>query len=635
MTSYHKYRPDIDGLRALAVLAVIIYHAFPHRFPGGFIGVDVFFVISGYLITGILIKDLSIGRFSIYEFYVRRIRRIFPALIAVLVSVMSLGWFVLLADEFHYLAKHVASGAGFVANIALWGEAGYFDAAAEQKPLLHLWSLGIEEQFYLIWPIVLWVGFKYKRVAFWAIPTLILVSLGFCISEVKIDKIAAFYSPLARFWELGLGGMLAYYYYDRPVTSSRYGTIVAEVCALGAVALLVTGFALITKDRSFPGGWALLPVVAAMLLIGPARSSRFSKKVLSSRGAVAIGLISFPLYLWHWPLLSLAAIYSGSTPSALIRAALLLLAIVLAWLTYMVVERPIRFNKGRATTALLSLAMLGVGAFGFVNYRYKLVELTYSQVLPGDGGHMRFFDYLSDNYFECADDEIRNASLKYEGYTRCKQSKPGRNVDIALVGDSHAEHLFIGMAQALPNLNIAFYIQDGLPFIGNEEFRVIYDHVKGSQSIKKVIIAAHWISRLEKVPVGSSLYDELYATAETLESQGKDVSIIGDIPRFTFDPRTCVMGRANNDGGCAIPEAEASEQFSAYIDQIAKVSSVDPRVKYIPISQYLCDGEKCDMASSGRLRYRDRNHLNVEGSKLVGGSLVRDNPELSDGLVRR
>src|SRR3954462_920038 len=205
----HAYRPDVDGLRAVAVLAVLAYHAFPSVLPGGFAGVDVFFVISGYLITGIIIEDLARERFTYANFYWRRIRRIFPALILVLVTCLALGWLVLLPDEYAQLGKHVAAGAGFVSNIALWREAGYFDSAAELKPLLHLWSLGVEEQYYLVWPLFLFLFKKQSNRMLWMI--LGIGALSFILNILMVSRYptAAFYLPVTRFWELLAGSLLA------------------------------------------------------------------------------------------------------------------------------------------------------------------------------------------------------------------------------------------------------------------------------------------------------------------------------------------------------------------------------------------------------------------------------------------
>ncbi|MFA6121206.1 MAG: acyltransferase, partial [Sideroxydans sp.] len=203
--THPKYRADIDGLRAIAILAVVGFHAFPTWVKGGFIGVDVFFVISGFLISTIIFGSLSRDAFSFAEFYARRIKRIFPALFLVLVASFVFGWFALLADEYKQLGKHIAGGAGFVSNFVLWGESGYFDNAAETKPLLHLWSLGIEEQFYFVWPLLLWFAWKRRFNLLTIALVVAVVSFALNVFTVRSDPVAAFYSPLTRFWELMVG----------------------------------------------------------------------------------------------------------------------------------------------------------------------------------------------------------------------------------------------------------------------------------------------------------------------------------------------------------------------------------------------------------------------------------------------
>ena len=214
MSSYSKadikYRPDIDGLRAIAVLSVICYHAFPHLIRGGFVGVDIFFVISGFLISSILIANLETNTFSFLAFYRKRINRIFPALILVLIVFLILGWFVLFPSEYEQLGSHVAGGASFISNFLLWYNTGYFDNAAETKPLLHLWSLGIEEQFYIIWPLVLWIAWKRQFNIMTIMIVIALLSFILNIREIKLDSVATFFSPQTRFWELLLGSILAY-----------------------------------------------------------------------------------------------------------------------------------------------------------------------------------------------------------------------------------------------------------------------------------------------------------------------------------------------------------------------------------------------------------------------------------------
>jgi len=208
--THPKYRADIDGLRAIAVLSVVGYHAFPNWIKGGFVGVDIFFVISGYLISGIIIGNLENGTFSFAEFYARRVKRIFPALILVMAACYSFGWMTLLPDEFKQLGKHIAAGAGFVSNLFFWQEAGYFDHAAQTKPLLHLWSLGVEEQFYIIWPLLLFLAWKRKFNFLSLAISIATISFAFSVKISYGDINQAFYSPVSRFWELMTGGILAY-----------------------------------------------------------------------------------------------------------------------------------------------------------------------------------------------------------------------------------------------------------------------------------------------------------------------------------------------------------------------------------------------------------------------------------------
>lgn len=383
--SHPKYRPDIDGLRAVAVLAVVVFHAFPNWLRGGFIGVDIFFVISGYLISTIIFENLDKGTFTFYEFYTRRIKRIFPALLIVLISCFSFGWFVLLADEYKQLGKHIAAGAGFISNFVLWDEAGYFDNSAETKPLLHLWSLGIEEQFYIVWPFLLW--FAAKRKFNLLTVTIIVTCTSFILNLIGVteDMVATFYSPLSRFWELLSGSLLAWLTLYKKATfinvrnkidrlfafrmykEKEEGRTVDNVLSFIGLLLLLYGFWQINKDLSFPGKWALVPVLGAILIMTAGAKAWFNRVVLSNRIAIWFGLISFPLYLWHWPLLSFATIIEGEVPSYNIRIAAIALSIILAWVTYRFIERPLRFGKNTKVRFLVIL-MIIVGCVGFHTY---------------------------------------------------------------------------------------------------------------------------------------------------------------------------------------------------------------------------------------------------------------------------
>lgn len=393
--SHEKYRPDIDGLRAIAVLAVVSFHTFPNLMKGGFIGVDVFFVISGYLISTIILEDLDKNAFNFLNFYARRIRRIFPTLILVLISCFAFGWFVLLPSEFEQLGKHIASSATFVSNLILWKESGYFDTPSDIKPLLHLWSLGIEEQFYIVWPLLLWITYK-KRFNLLSIGLLVaLISFYLNIYKVKTDIVAAFYLPQTRFWELMIGSLLAWGTLYNPVFSTKPifhderendSKTLVSIISVFALLLLIFGFCYIDKNIGFPGKWALIPVFSTFLLIYVGSKAWVNSIILSNKVVVWFGLISFPLYLWHWPLLSFARILEDEVPTCNIRIAAILLSITLAWLTYQLVERPIRVGK-HSTLKTISLVIL-MTIVGYVGYNdfernglpFRLKKITYEKM---------------------------------------------------------------------------------------------------------------------------------------------------------------------------------------------------------------------------------------------------------------
>jgi len=375
-----KYRPDIDGLRALAVLSVVAYHAFPRTVTGGFVGVDVFFVISGFLISTIIFGSLfRYNGFDFIEFYGRRVRRIFPALAIVLLASFTFGYFYLLNDEFDQLGKHMAGGAGFVSNIVLWFESGYFDTSAETKPLLHLWSLGVEEQFYIVWPILLWLAWKLR---FNLLSVCVLyagVSFVLNIHSARSDIVADFYSPQTRFWELMLGTILALVQLRHHQARSRFRLVVNDLLStviydgsrkkdpalindiesILGVCLILFGIFYLHTDSKFPGWWALLPTVGAVLFISAGPSAFLNRVVFSNRIVVWFGLISFPLYLWHWPLLSFSRIVAGQTPPSSLRWCAVAASILLAWATFQFVEKNIRRARN---TRLVSVCLVAIVA---------------------------------------------------------------------------------------------------------------------------------------------------------------------------------------------------------------------------------------------------------------------------------
>ncbi len=362
-----KYRPDIDGLRAIAVGSVVAFHTFPNFFKGGFVGVDIFFVISGYLISGIIVDAVQHRRFSYLDFYIRRIRRIFPALVVVIAATLFVGWYVLLPDEFERLGKHLAAGAGFATNLVLWGEAGYFDVSSDTKPLLHLWSLAIEEQFYILWPLILGLVWRRKRGLLLATLSIAAISFAYNVLNVVHHPVAAFYSPLARFWELMLGGILAYLVRQKGEWLAQFQALRA---AAGLLLIGVSVFAL-NREFAFPGYWALLPTVGAFLAISAGFTNWISRYLLGNRLMVGVGLISYPLYLWHWPILVFAKIVKGGLLTPTDRVTAIAASVALAFLTYRFVEYPIRHSAApRVAQGFiaqgLAAAMAGAGALGLL-----------------------------------------------------------------------------------------------------------------------------------------------------------------------------------------------------------------------------------------------------------------------------
>jgi peptidoglycan/LPS O-acetylase OafA/YrhL len=360
------YRPDIDGLRAIAVIAVVLHHAFPQAVKSGFVGVDIFFVLSGYLISQRLLDDLHRGQWSLSGFYARRIRRILPALLVVMAGTLAAASLVLLPLDMMRLGQHLLSASVFASNFTLWGESGYFDAEAFRKPLLHLWSLAIEEQFYIVWPAVLWVVHRLRIGMARAIAVVLLLSLLYSLWLLKADRTAAFYHPLSRFWELAAGALLAATTVARskgPVTDpwrQRRGWRTA--LAVTGLVLLAAVMVRLTPERRFPGGWALAAVTATALLILSGPHSAIHRHLLANRPMVWIGLISYPLYLWHWPLLSLARIRHGGLPAAPEQWLWIGVSVLLAWLTWRWVEKPVRFGRWKRRPVIVAVLSAGLVA---------------------------------------------------------------------------------------------------------------------------------------------------------------------------------------------------------------------------------------------------------------------------------
>lgn len=423
-TSIANYRPDIDGLRAVAVLSVLLFHAFPQALPGGFVGVDIFFVISGYLISSILVKETQQNRFSVLQFYVRRARRIFPALLVVLLSTLVLGWLCLFPGEWRALGKHVAAGAAFISNLALWQESGYFDSSSDLKPLLHLWSLAVEEQFYLLWPLAIFlVGSRSLKGLAWLTTGLFILSLSASAVLTPRNATLAFYIPFTRFWELLIGGGLAIWQANPSTLLMHIQTKFSALMSLLGMAGLVLSTTFFHPSMAFPGYAAALPVISSAMLIASGPKAMANRWILSNRIAITIGLISYPLYLWHWPLLVMSRLWTeGQDVQPVVSGSMLVLAWVLAWLTYRFIETPLR-DSGRNALANrdarhLWIGLLILGAIGVAAWKH---------LIPAHSEQSRLVQ------------KIDQAEADWEpiGDQTWKGGKAGT---VLFVGDSHMEH---------------------------------------------------------------------------------------------------------------------------------------------------------------------------------------------------
>jgi peptidoglycan/LPS O-acetylase OafA/YrhL len=626
------YRPDIDGLRAIAVGAVLAYHAFPGRLAGGFTGVDVFFVISGYLISGIILAALGEGRFSFAHFYARRIRRIFPALAIVLAGVLACGWFVLYADDYAAAGKHVAAGAAFISNFVLWKEASYFDVAANLKPLLHLWSLGVEEQFYLAWPIVLVVASRWRRGPLAA--TLMIGSISFlaAIYTVRIDRTPAFYAPWTRFWELLAGATLACIEADAVLDAVLRRTVarplVSNLMGITGLAMVAAGTLLIDATRVFPGLWVMLPVAGTFLLIAAGSAGIVNRTVLSLPPVVWIGLISYPLYLWHWPLLSFARILTAADLSIVLRLSLLAASVLLAWATYVLIERPIRF-KLRTGVAIpgLAVAMTVVAASGFaVMQAGGMIDRPINRSDAALLVHYydRLHKYgLKDVYRgECDFMDWQSGGVTDALPPSCTTT--GRRHTVMLWGDSFAQALSLGIRENLPAETSLAQVATSLcrPQISNFDTEAPNRRCEKSDTYAMAAIAR---IKPDLVILAQSASHEqtdwAQLTAKILELGARHVVIVGPSPTWQPSLPRVYADNHMQDHAEYVATGLATDRFRIDRWLRDRVSAL-PDVTYLSLLDHLCRDGACLALVPGAdpldLMIVDYGHLSPKGTAYLG-----------------
>ena len=620
----HAYRPDIDGLRAIAVVAVLGFHAFPSSFPGGFTGVDIFFVISGFLISGIILEELQSGTFTFGRFYARRIRRIFPALALVLTATLLLGWWALSPYDYEELGAQVAAGAGFVSNLLLFHESGYFDTDSALKPLLHLWSLGVEEQYYLVWPLLLFVLRNHIQRIFWLI--LGVAACSFALNIILVGRLpsAAFYLPATRFWELMLGSIAAYVGVH-PTRAINISLPWRNVTAVAGVILLALAFVLVRDGRGFPGWWALLPTLGSLLLIQSGPQAWVNKKLLANRMLVYIGLISYPLYLWHWPLLTYARILNGEIPPSSVRVGVLVLGVILAWATYEFVEKPVRrLGRGPTGVRTAGFAAASVGALA-----------VYGLLVVGNFVQARSssIPYLAEISAAYSDWHIRaqgtipgdaRGTVLFFGDSHMQQFWPRLE---ALTQDEHAAHHTVifrtrGGCAPVPGIERVGY--------GCNQFVEETFALARKPEIQTVIISASWVGFTDRTdyykagdeggeplkmltPGTEWVLDGFEAAVGGLVKAGKQVVIVLSSPYGKqFDPREM----AQRDGWgfrVRLPapvSRRAMDSDSAFIDDRLKEIAQRTHASVLDPRDTICGSATCPtLDSRGKPLLKDDSHL--------------------------
>ena len=608
------YRPDVDGLRALAVIPVVLYHAGLTFFSGGFVGVDVFFVISGYVITRSLLKSLEQGTFSISDFYYRRIRRIFPALFFCFLLTWIAAWWVLLPPFFEEFSGSMASSALFVSNIYFWKTISYFNAQSDLMPLLHTWSLSVEEQYYIFMPVAMWVVFKFLR-RHWNLCLWPVVIISFILSCYLVDKApsANFYLLPTRAWELLLGAIVAVN--PRWSVKSLWGKHLLG--CLGLVLILVPVF-LYDKSLPFPGYGALAPCLGAVFVIVAGRNLNdkgnvpLTYRVLSFKPIVFIGLISYSLYLVHWPIIVFVK-YDRLMPLEYIdMTSVIIASLLLATFSWRFVEQPFRRYQGENKTvvfipaALLIMVSVSFGYWGYISggfeSRYPKFSLIES-LEEASSAKTQCFLMNAKNHKNWDSEECTLVEGRDEGES------------VLLWGDSFSAHYAPGFKSLKSDISFKLfqYTSAGCPPILEfrsfalpycDEFnRSALDIIK-EQNISKVILSAKWTDYESR-----GLF-AIKSTLDWLENNNVEYVLIGQSPQYVMD--TSILEYRKGQGSKnSVWQVLYDPSINRELEEIAGKSRF-----YDPMNIW-CEGVICQFESDGVLLHSDYGHYSKGGSKLV------------------
>lgn len=601
------FREDIQGLRALAVLSVVVYHISPHHLPGGFIGVDIFFVISGYLIMGQIYSKIQQNAFSISNFYVKRFKRLFPAFFAT-VSVSSFFAFsYFLPGEFSKYAWSLISSCLYVSNFYFYTKSGYFDSELQGSPLLHTWSLSVEEQFYAFMPVIMMLAYgAYKRFSIAILSTIGALSFIGCVYLTQSDVSFAFFASFTRFWQFILGGVIAIY----GLHFKNHRTLCELLTTIGVITLLASCFFL-THDE-FPGIKAVIPTLATVAVLTFSRKGLFIYRLLSVKPAEFIGNISYSLYLWHWPVIIFYQLYLENELKALDKVIVLILSILLGVLSYYFVEQRFRKSKNSKGVAqkvylqvALSSAMLCAVVYGLT---YVLPTRFTEQQLA----YEKFMDNHNANYLRHG---VCFLTKKYSDISYFKKDTcliaEEEKENILLIGDSHAAHWYAGLeANKKPNQTVSQITASGckptISYQGEKRcsqlMRYAFEEIIPSGKYDRIIISARW--RLDDLPW-------LLRTLDHLENEVAKITVLGPIIEYT-QPVPRILAHRDYE-----EKLKRTRKFHYIknIDSAFENKLKNRNAKYVSILNSICtNSASCKTHANGKPIQFDYGHLTQDGS---------------------
>ena len=631
-----NYRREIDGLRAIAVLAVILFHAGFKIFGGGFSGVDIFFVISGYLITTIILGELEQGKFSILNFYERRARRILPALFFVMLVCIPIAWILLLPNDMKSFSKSLIAVSLFASNILFRHESGYFDTANELKPLLHTWSLAVEEQYYIIFPILLillWRAGR-KRVLL-VLGTIFFTSFALAQWGSIAKPSSAYFLLIARAWELLAGAFAAFFLFKKSFAKFKYK--VSEVAGWIGVMLILYAIFVHNKNTPYPGFNALVPTLGTVLIILFATEKTNVGKIIGNKVFVTFGLMSYSAYLWHQPLFAFARQRSLREPSQFAFIALCILIVFLSYLTWRYIETPFRLKGYLNRKKIFQCTLLGLVFFlsiGTIGYFTNGLFINNPKRFEA----LKLDTLKAINYGLSPDCE--------DAYTDSPNCATSKNPEVLVWGDSFAMHYVHGLIASNPNIKlIQKTVSNCGPFLDiapiSEGYArswserclatndKVFDYLKMSPNIKYVVMAspfgqfvnknAQVLTKKGDIIDGQKIaLDSMELTIDRIKGLGKIPIIFSPTPQNNENIGNCLLKATyykEDRKYCDIKYSDAITQQAEVWDFLKKVEKF---TTVVWLTDFLCSSNTCKTSLDGVLFYRDGVHLSQEGSAYIG-----------------